>query len=169
MGGGLASAGFSVSQLTAAGWDGVDVDDYVELGISVADGYEVTLDTLYIGTMSSLSGPGSIGIFTSDNDYSSPLMIIEQIALEQTYTAVDLDGRVVSGDFFIRLYEDGNSQAGDSGEATANNGTLSVFEYSNDLNVSIGGEISPVPVPGAIWLLGSGLIMAVVSRRRRNR
>lgn len=152
------------------GWGGSDDGDYIELGFSVADGYAVTLDELLIGFRTYYTGPGTIGVYTSLDGFSEAVSTISMSGNTWTNKTIDLsDLGTITGDFTIRLYEIGNTQADGSG-STSNSTYFAVSEYyksGNYYDVQFTGEVSSVPVPGAFLLMGSGLL-ALAGFRRKN-
>jgi hypothetical protein len=155
--------------MSSIGWDGINSDDYIEIGFSVLDGYEVTLDELWIGTRSSNTGPGTIGYYSSLDGYTNPFFTSPQTG-SYVNSIIDLSGLgSVTGDFYVRLFEIGDTQADGSG-ATSGAGTFRITDHYNTgtyTDVQFTGTTSPVPVPGAVWLLGGGLI-ALLGIRRKN-
>lgn len=168
MGDGLTAYDASNS-FNTSGWNGSDAGDYIQIGFSVMDGYEISLDELWLGTRSSNTGPGTIGVYTSLDGYSTALTEITQEGSAYSNSIVDLSIlSAVSGDFYLRLYEIGDTQADGDG-ITAGTGTFRISDYYDGdyTDVQITGTPSPtVPVPGALWLLGSGLLGVVGLRRK---
>lgn len=158
--------------LNSKGWSGSDSGDYIEFGIIVADGYEVSLDSFLIGTRSSNTGPGTIGIYTSLDNYTTAISTITQEGKNYSYSCIDLSSVLeditITGDFTIRLYEIGNTQADGEG-STSGSGTFRIVNYSDTVAVQLTGTVSAsaIPVPGAFILLGTGL-MALAGLRRKN-
>jgi hypothetical protein len=174
-GSGLSGSG-AKNSFSSTGFSGNDAGDYVEFGFSVDAGYSVDLDTLFIGTRSSNTGPGTLGLFSSQDGFSSSLFTFTQSGTAFNNQTVDLSALTgLTGTVNFRIYEIGDTQADGSG-ATANTGTFRVGAYfengnfANNLGFSgtvntLGGN--PVPVPAAVWLLGSAVAgMAGVARRK---
>ena len=155
------------NSMSSTGWAGTDSDDYFEFGFTVADGYSVTLDELWIGTRSSGTGPGTIGVYTSLDGYTTSIYTIVQDNTNYSNSIIDLSGLgAISGDFFIRLYEIGDTQADGDG-ATGSSGTFRIADHlasGTYTDVQFVGTV--VPIPGALWLTGSGLLALVGLRRR---
>lgn len=156
----------------ATGWSGSDAGDYFQFGFTVDAGYSVTLDELYMATRSSATGPGTIGIFTSLDNYANPVASISQPSATYVNGIYDLSSLgAITGTFYIRLYEIGNTAP--NGGTTAGTGTFRVGDYYDGsfANIVLTGEtsplVAPVPVPAAAWLLGSGLF-GLAGLRRRN-
>ena len=159
------------NSFNSSGWLGSYDDDYIEFGFSVATGYAVTLDELWIGTRSSGTGPGTIGVYTSLDGYTDPVDTIVQNNTDYSNSIIDLAclGEI-TGDFSVRLYEVGDLQADGSG-ATTNSGTFRIADYYDGgyIDTHFEGAVSPVPVPGALWLAGSALVSIVGLRRKQTR
>ena len=158
------------NSMNSKGWSGSDDGDYIEFGFSVADGYSVTLDELWIGSRSSNTGPGSLGVYTSLNGYSSSMYTIVQEGTDYTNSIINLSSLgAITGDFFIRLYEIGDTQADGSG-STSGSGTFRITNYYDGdyTNVSFFGEATSaaVPLPGAVWLLFAGFA-GLAARRNK--
>ncbi|WP_321417734.1 hypothetical protein [uncultured Desulfobacter sp.] len=172
---GLSNSYTGNNSLNSNGWGGTDADDYLEFGFSVADGYEVTLSELWLGTRSSNTGPGTIGVYSSVDEFNSSVYTITQQGSSYSNNIIDLSSLgTIPGDFSIRLYEIGNLQADDDGE-TADTGTFRITDYyysGSYIDVQFVGTVaasagtSPVPVPNAVILLGWGLIgLAGIKRK----
>ena len=169
MGDGL-SAYSGSNSFNTSGWGGTDAGDYIQIGFSVADGFEVTLDEFWLGTRSSSTGPGTIGVYTSLDNYTTAIYSITQDDTAYINSIFDLSILgMVSGDFYIRLYEIGDTQADGDGSTSAS-GTFRITDYYDSgeyTDVQITGTVSAVPIPAALWLLGSGLIAVFgVSRKK---
>lgn len=161
--------------LNSKGWKGTDAGDFIEFGFSVTDGYEVKLSELWLGTRSSNTGPGTIGVYSSVDAFSTPVEIITQDGNAYANNIIDLSGLdAITGDFYIRFFEYGDTQADGDG-ATAGTGTFRITNYdscSTNTDVQFVGTVatsaaaSPVPVPNAVILLGCGLIgLAGIKRK----
>ena len=169
----LRGAGLSgntgANSMNTKGWNGTNTDDYIEFGFSVTQGYTVTFDELWIGTRSSDTGPGTIGLYTSLDSYTNSIFILPQDG-GYVNEIIDLSGLgSISGDFYVRLYEIGDTQADGDG-ATYSGGTFRItdhYDAGEYTDVQFTGDINPVPIPGALLLFGSGLLTIVGIRRRR--
>jgi len=146
----------------SSGWTG-EATDYVQFGFKVDPGYRVNLSDLYFGTKVSSTGPTQLLVKTSLDNYSSTIYTVLQDNAGGTYKNPDvsLSGLgPVTGDFYIRFYGTG---------ATSGNGAMRVSAYDPAGTYyfdSITGSVAPVPIPGAVWLLGSGLVGLVGLRKR---
>jgi hypothetical protein len=107
--------------------------------------------------------------------FTTPIKIITQKGEAYVNNIIDLSGLdAISGDFYIRLSEYGDTQADGNG-ATAGTGTFRITNYdSGGINtdvhfvgtVSTSAAVSPVPVPNAVTLLGCGLIGLIGIKKR---
>jgi len=158
------------NSLSSVGWAGIDADDYVEFGFTLADGYKALLNELWIGTRSSGTGPGTIGVYTSLDDFTNPVFTITQPNSTYVNSVIDLSVLgTVTGSFYVRLIEIGNTQADGSGD-TADTGTLRItdhYDAGTYTDVQFTGDVSVVPLPAAAWLFGSGLVGLAGLRRRQ--
>lgn len=167
---GLAASG-AVNSLSATGWDGANSDDYFEFSITLDAGSQASLQELLIGTRSSATGPGTIGVFTSLDGFLAPIATVSQAPGGNfVNSAIDLSGLgVVTGTLTLRLYEVGDTQADGVG-ATASGGTFRVADYfapgsSIGTAVQITGTLSAVPEPSlALLCVTAGIALA--ARRR---
>jgi hypothetical protein len=157
----------------STGWSGTDAGDYYEFSLSVAAGFKAELDELWIATRSSGTGPGTIGLYSSLDNFSTAIYSITQGVANYVNSVIDLGINLDCGEAItFRLYEIGNTQADGSGD-TVNTGTFRAGDYYDGTtdtfyNIGIKGECtSCVPVPAAAWLLGSGLLGLVGLKRKR--
>ncbi len=164
------SAGNSFS---ASGWEGTAAgalsNEFFQFGFSVAPGYQATLDDLYIGTRSSNTGPGTIGVFSSLDNYATAITTISQTPGSNFVNSViDLSSLgTVTGDLTFRLIEVNNTAANNG--ITASGGTFRVTGYfvnnAFDRNFQITGTVSAIPEPSMLGLVA--LAAPAMLRRRR--
>ena len=165
-GAGLTGATASNS-MNATGWSG-QATDYFSFGFTVASGQSVTLSSLSIGTRASGTGPGTVGLFYSGNNFSSSVTTITQGNGTFVNSVIDLSALgALSGTVEFRLMAIGTNSAG--GGTTGSGGSLRMTNYfAGSPSVDQGGFFfigELVPSPGALALLGvAGL---VTSRRRK--
>ena len=176
--GGLMSRGAGLTSSAAAnsfsstGWNGQSTD-YLSLTLNVAAGSTLDLQTLSVGTRSSNTGLGSIGLFYSGDGFTTAITTITQPGTNFVNSAIDLTALAdVTGALEFRFYQIGTTAAG-GGTSTAA-GTFRLTDYFNgatDENLSLTGTLSTasaVPVPAAAWLLVAGLgVMGAAVRRQR--
>ena len=75
----------------STGWGSSDdPEEYIEFGITVDPGFKIQLDLLLIGTNSSNTGPGTIGVLTSLDSFATPFAKLSQSSSGFTYFMVDL-------------------------------------------------------------------------------
>jgi hypothetical protein len=113
----------------------------------------------------------AIDILPGNQIYSTPYTI--PAASDNWYGPSGLTWGLSAGTYWIALEPD----SGDFGMPTSPPNPLSNYAYFTSANkewmpggtfsVRIYGESSAVPIPGAIWLLGSGLIGLIGIRRLR--
>lgn len=131
---------------------------YVQFGLAVDPGYHANLGSLYFGSYASATGPKTLEVRTSADNYQSVLYSISEVQYPSYIDpVVDLStlGNI-TGNFNIRIYGTG---------ATSSNGTLRLTDfYSSDtgyyydsITGSVAQDATPTPLPAAAWLLGSGL------------
>jgi hypothetical protein len=158
----------AANSMNASGWH---PGEYFEFGFTVATNYYVDLDRLYLGTRSSATGPGSLGLFWSGDGFSSTLFTFNQAPGGNFVNgAIDLAGlRGLTGAVNFRIRNLGNTAANGGTIGTA--GTFRVTDYfvggSFDRNMQLTGTVNLIPLPAAGWLLGSALLgMTGLARRQ---
>lgn len=162
------SGNAGANSLNAAGWNN-QATDFFSFGFTADAGYSVDLEELYLGSRSSNSGPGSIGLFSSLDGFATALVTFNQAPGSNFVNSiVDLSGLPdITGSIEFRLMQIGSAAA--NGGATASNGTFRVTAYFENgafnRNLGLTGTVTaPVPVPAALWLLAPAL--GFVARRR---
>ncbi len=168
-----AANGFSANGWqTAPAASPADDTDHFSLGFTIADGFEVDLEALYIGHRSSNTGPGTIGLFYSGNAFATPLVSFALLGGAFRNDVVDLSALdPVTGMVEFRLIEIGNDDALPPG-STAATGTYRVTAYFENgtfnRNLQFTGELTrsavDAPAGAALSLLA---LLGVMARRRR--
>lgn len=156
-----AANSFSASGFTA------EPTDYFSFGFTVDPGFQVDLDDLFIGTRSSGTGPGTIGLFYNGDGFASPITTFDQSpGANFVNSIVDLSSLPnLSGNVEFRLAQIGTTAA--NGGATGSGGTFRVTGYfaGGVFAQNMGFTGTVIPAPGALALVGlAGLIGG---RRRR--
>jgi hypothetical protein len=168
--GGL-TANAGVNSLNSAAWTS---GGYVQFGFTVDQGYQAALGNLYFGSKVSATGPTSLVIKTSADNFGTAF---QTIAMNNGVTGtpyinnvVDLSSlaAIAGGTTFdVRIYGTG---------ALSANGTLRIGDYLSNGTYyydSITGTVAPevvaTPIPAAAWLFGSGLAGLAGIRRYRYR
>ena len=154
------------NSLNSNGWDTLDSTDYVSFGFTVDAGYSVNLDTLWMGTRSSNSGPGSLGVFYSVDGFASPVFTFTQSGTAYTNSIADVSALTgLTGSVEFRIYAlDGTRADGNTGISSS--GTFRVGDHNDGSNFSeFRFEGSVVPAPASAAMLGLGGLVAL--RRRR--
>ena len=156
------------NSLNSNGWDTLDSTDYVTFGFNVDAGYAVDLDTLWFGSRSSNSGPGSLGVFYSIDGFASPVFTFTQSGTNFNNSVADLSALTgLTGSIEFRIYALDGTRA-DGGQGISSSGTFRVGDYYDGSNFSefrFEGTVSQVPAPASAALLGLGGLVA--ARRRR--
>jgi hypothetical protein len=171
-GSGLAGSTASNS-ISASGWNG-QATDYFSLGFTVAPGYSVDLTSLYIGTRSSNTGPGTLGLFYSGDGFATNLFSFNQAPGGNFVNSiVDLSALPnLTGSVEFRIFQVGTNAA--NGGATGSSGTFRLAAYFDsgtfDRNLQFTGDVSTavIPEPSAAWLAIFGLAgLGTLARRVR--
>lgn len=156
----------AANSFAATGWTG-EATDYFSFGFIVDDGFIADLASLSIGTRSSGTGPGTIGVYYSGDNFTTALGTITQGSGTNVNTVIDLSSLTnLAGIVEFRLMAIGTNSAG--GGTTASGGSFRVTNYfENSVNQNgfyVLGSVSAIPAPGAIALLG---VAGVIGTRRR--
>ncbi|HBS28938.1 MAG TPA: hypothetical protein DEB06_05695 [Phycisphaerales bacterium] len=157
------------NSINAAGWNDLGANDYFSMSFSVNPGFQLDLSSLYIGSRSSGSGPGNLGLFYNGDGFTTNLFSFNQAPGGNfVNSVVDLSSLpALTGNLEFRVRALNGVAA--NGGAIASSGTfrLTAFFVNGlfDRNLQFTGTVSPVPTPGALALLGVGGLMA--ARRRR--
>lgn len=169
-GAGLTGAA-AANSINASGWNGQSTD-YFGFTLNLTAGATVDFETLFVGTRSSNTGPGSIGVSYSLDGFttSTALTTLSQAPGSNfVNSAIDLSAMPnVTGTVEFRFFQLGTTAA--NGAATGTGGTFRITDYfaPADQNLSFTGtSVSAVPLPAAGWLLVAGLGALGWTGRRR--
>lgn len=156
------------NSINASGWTG-EATDYFAFGFTVGAGYQVDLNSLFIGTRSSNTGPGTMGLYYSGDGFANTVATFSQAPGSNfVNTVVDLTALAnVSGVVEFRLAAIGSTAA--NGGATSSAGTFRITAYFVggifDHNLGFSGDV--IPTPGSATLAALGVAaMGMRSRRR---
>ncbi len=154
---------------SSTGWDnntqGAGSSEFISFGFTVSPGFAVNLSTVDLGTRSSNTGPGTMGLYYSGNNFSVPLASFTQPNGVFVNSSVDVSSLVgLTGTVEFRLIEIGNTAP--NGSATANTGTFRVTDYFvsgvKSTNLEITGAVNSVAVPEPGAVLFGGLVCGVL-------
>jgi hypothetical protein len=156
------------NSFSASAWD---AGDYFSFGFTVDTGYFVELTNLEIGTRSSGTGPGTMGLFSSVDSFATAITTISQSPGSNFVNSViDLTSLgQLSGNVEFRLAMIGTTSAG--GGAVGSGGTFRVTNYfagGDQGSFRFNGSVSAVPEPTAAGLLALTGIAGMAFRRRRS-
>lgn len=152
------------NSFSANGWDNFEATDYFSFGFTVSAGYSVNLDTFWVGSRSSSSGPGTMGLYWSGDGFSTALATIVQSGTAFTNSIIDLSALTgLTGTVEFRLIAMAGASAG--GGTPGSGGTFRVGDHYDGANFTqMRFEGTVVPTPGALALCG---VAGVVGIRRR--
>ncbi|NVN90559.1 MAG: VPLPA-CTERM sorting domain-containing protein [Desulfuromonadales bacterium] len=153
------------NSLSSVGFN--SAEKFIQFGFTVESGYQTKLNDLWIGTKSSANGPGSIGVYTSRDNFTTAICTISENT-GQVNSKIDLSSLgAITGEFAIRLKAVGTKNA-TGYEGIADTSTFSVTNYTGtQLPTELDGSTTTTPIPAAIWLMGSGLLGLAGVRKRR--
>jgi hypothetical protein len=159
------------NSFNSTGWT-FQTTDYVSLAFTVATGYTVALTNLVVGTQSSGTGPGTLGLYYSGNNFGPSLATLTQGSATLLNSSLSLTSlpTLTAGIWEFRFYEIGTNSA--AGGTTASGGTFRLANSATLGAVTFNGTIAPavsaVPVPASLPLLVAGLGALGFIARRRN-
>jgi hypothetical protein len=161
------SGNAGANSINAAGWTG-QATDYFSFGFTVAAGFQTDLSTLFIGSRSSGTGPGTVGLFSSLNGFASPITTWSQPDSTFVNQAINLSALPnITGNVEFRIAQIGTTAA--NGGATGTSGTFRLTAYfvggSFDRDLQFTGTTTLIPTPGALALAGFAGVFG--ARRRR--
>jgi hypothetical protein len=164
----------AANSFNSNGWTG-QATDYVSFAFTIGAGLTLALDSFVVGTQSSATGPGTIGLFYSGDNFTTTLATVTQGSATLSNNSFVLSSlpALLAGAVEFRLAQIGTLAP--NGAATAAGGTFRIADFAlgGDQNVTFNGTlstagVSAVPLPPALLLLGVGLsAFGVVGRRRR--
>jgi hypothetical protein len=160
------TANNAANSFNSQGFDTATVTDFVQLGFTVSPGFTVNLTNLQIATQSSGTGPGTIGLFSSVDSFTTALATISQApgnnTISSSYGLSGLTG--LTGTINFRFLEIGNTQADGVG-ATANNGSFRLLNNTAANAIIIDGVVTPVPFEFSPAGAALGLTAVFVGKR----
>lgn len=164
------TASAAATSFSSAGWEstasGSGSNEYLSFGFTVADGYLLDLSQLLVGTRSSNTGPGTLGLFYSFDNYASQLYTFTQSGTSTLVSNINLSSLPnLFGSVEFRIFEIGNTSA--SNGITASTGTFRLTGTDAQNNMVFAGAVTAVPEPESFAMLLAGLgIVGAVTRRR---
>jgi hypothetical protein len=156
------TANAGANSMNSFGWNN-QTTDYYQFGLTVDPGYMVNISQLSIGTRSSATGPGTMGLYVSTDNFVNTSLLT---TFSQAPGAILVSSLVpfstlndLTDTIYFRLIQIGTTAANNAA-TTGPTGTFRVANYSTTISFDLTGSVAPVPapIPGAVWLLGSGLL-----------
>lgn len=174
---GLGLTSSSLNSMNSNNWS---VGQFYSFGFTVAPTYQVNLSQLQIGTRASDSGPRFLGVYTSVDNFTTPIATIVHGNGSANFgfvnSLINLSSFTgLTGTVEIRLRLDTNLRVNAS-SAIAATGTVRVTNYfvpvgDPPTNPDTGGfrilgSVSSVPEPASLLLFGLATVSMVFLRRR---
>jgi hypothetical protein len=156
------------NSFSASGWN---AGEYFSFGFTVDSGFFVELANLEIGTRSSSTGPGTMGLFSSVDNFGTAITTISQASGGNfVNSSIDLTALgQLSGTVEFRLAMIGTGAA--NGGTVAGTGTFRVTNYfagGDQGSFRFNGSVSAVPEPTSAGLLALTGVAGLAFRRRRS-
>lgn len=167
-GAGLTAIAVAANGFNSDGWTG-EATDYISFGFNVAAGWQVSLSSLYVGSRSSNTGPGTLRLTYSGDGFASTLGTFNQApGTNFVNQIINLNSLVnLQGNVEFRIYQVGSTSA--NGGSTGGTGTFRLTGYfvggTFDRNLQFTGSVTQVPTPAAAALFGMAGLAGL--RRRR--
>ncbi len=137
--------------LSSNGWHNSEATDFIEFGFTVNAGLEVDLEQILIGTQSSNTGPGSVGVYYSATNSPSETLVAtltQPAGATRLNSSLDLTSLPpVSGTVTFRLRALGTTSA--NGGTTGSTGSFRVTNFTDAST-----NVIPLRVSGVIQDLG---------------
>jgi len=158
------------SSFAATGWN--TAGQYYQFGFTVAQGYKVNLNELLVATYSSGTGPGTIGVYGSTDNFAHQALLATLTQPSAAYidSQIFFDSKTtITGTYLVRLEAVGATSA--DGHTTTATGSFQVSNYYDGASqtyspVSFYGDAGTIPLPGTVWMLASGLAGLIGIRMR---
>lgn len=157
------------NSINASDWT-AEPTDYFSFGFLVDPGYQADLTSFVVGTRSSGTGPGSLGLFYNGDGFANVLHTFDQTpGNNNVYSVIDLSALPnLQGSIEFRITQIGTDSA--NGGTTGSTGTFRIFNDGDGANVRFSGSVTAaaVPEPGTYALMLAGLGLLVFAARRGN-
>lgn len=161
-GSGLGAASSS-GTFSSNGFSNTDADDYVEFGFTVGGGFEVDLANTTLSTSTSNTGPGTLGLYWSQDSYAALLYTFNQSGESTVAHTIDLSSlSSVTGVTLFRILEIADTQADGVGPTT----TSGAFRITA---LDVAGTVSAVPEASSFAVLAGLMMLGFAASRRRVR
>lgn len=169
-------ANSGVNSINSRGWNTFASDDFYSFGFTIDSGYRVQLDQLLISTQSSGTGPGTVALRYSGDNFSQNLAEVDQSPggnrVDSAIEFSSLGLGNLTGDLEFRLYSASTSSA--NGGTVGATGTFRITNYQGEENGSFRftGTVEAIPEPSSLALLsvlGVGAFGLWVRRRKRSK
>lgn len=148
----------TANSFNSSNWHNLEAGDFLSFGFTVADGFAVDLTNLSIALRASGTGPGSLGLFYSGDNFSTNLTTFNLSGGSVNEQLVDLSSlQGLLGEVVFTIRSISNVSA--NGGAIGSSGTMRLIEPANS-NVLFNGTVAAVPEPqtSAMLLAGLGLL-----------
>ncbi|MCC5847822.1 MAG: PEP-CTERM sorting domain-containing protein [Verrucomicrobia bacterium] len=164
---GATSAGNSIS---SNGWDALDPsEDYFSFRFEVDSGYFANITNLKIGTRSSNTGPGDLGLVYSGDNFTSTLYTFTQSGINFLNSDIQLNLANLTDEVEFRIIALSDTRA-DGATGITSGGTFRIVNYfagGDTGGITFSGTLEAIPEPSValMALLGIGILAKVMRRK----
>lgn len=156
------------NSISSTGWDSLeDAEDFFSFRFTVEPGFSADITNLVIGTRSSGTGPGSLGLFSSVDNFDTNLHTFTQNGTAFLNSDITLNLTGITGMVEFRIIALSDTRA-DGGTGISSAGTFRMVNYfsgGDTGGITFSGTV--IPEPSTYAMILAGLTFAVVIVRRR--
>ncbi|MCC5844739.1 MAG: PEP-CTERM sorting domain-containing protein [Verrucomicrobia bacterium] len=162
------SAGAAGNSISSSAWNELDPsEDYFSFRFDVDPGYFASINNLKIGTRSSNTGPGDLGLVYSGDNFSSTLFTFSQSGTAFLNSDITLNLTNLTGEVEFRIIALSDTRA-DGSTGITSGGTFRVtnfFDGGDTGGTTFSGTLEVIPEPGTLALIGMSALILYFRRR----